>query len=329
MNMGVADQIHQLQPARSAFQQIEEHLDLIEQRLRDGVRISDIATVLGIKPKTLSNGLAQLRKIKRAQAQGSLSRDVSRSEPKAAPSVRGDRLLAKPVADETIPSAGSVARKTSALEQSVPDRGPNSTDYTPDDPLLLEGQWITGEPVRWWSSRRSGDAAPPASPLPLPLRYPLPENLRPAEMPPVPEWAIYDLKEMPGDRLQLPDTGSLFRKWWCYFTPRMPPGACLYGVLPGCDPEAPYGRYLDGRPYKADRSVWGIGQGGATRQKSMIGKVPPGETTPVDLALGFPAAESSQAGQALLLEPPDDPRVVAWKAAARHCGQPTDPPKVT
>lgn len=205
-----------------------------------------------------------------------------------------------------------------------------ASDLSFSDPLELEGTWITGAPVKWWPAPKVSDSAPAECPLPMPLRYALPVELRPKDMPAVPDdWSIYKLTEGKRDKHRLPDTGSVLRKWWCFFSPRLSSTSRLYGVLPGIDPEAPYGRYPDGRPYTSDDEVWGLGQGGAVRQLSMIDKVPPGEVTPVDLFLGFPGSSSSSVGDALLFDPADSPDVLEWKEAAKRCGQPTDPPEVT
>ena len=300
-----------------------------------GLALADIASVLQAEGYPINKGhlVRHLGVIEKTSDRSPGQQDSASATPKT----HSDSRKTKPVGKastsgrSTVDTTGAAPSKArQALpEQSAPNRGQNATDYTPGDPLALEGKWITGEPVRWWTPSPAGDAAPTESPLPMPLRYPLPEALRPKDMPPVPdEWAIYDLKAMPDDRLALPDTGSMFRKWWCYFSPRISSGSRLYGVLPGCDPEAPYGRYPDGRPYENEHGVWGIGQGGATRQRSLIDKVPPGEPTPIDLFLGFPSAEGPNAGY-YLLSNPDDPLILAWKEAARRCGRPTDPPKVT
>lgn len=300
-----------------------------------GLTLEDIAEVLQaegypITPRHLTWHLGAIKKERGALSSTSAQRQPALpletqepDEPSPSPEEPEGRETDMQAERALQQAASSDGRKEAVTKQPAQDRDRNSTEYTAADPLALEGQWLTGAPMRWWTPSRSGDPAPSESPLPMPLRYPLPEELRPEKMPPVPEeWGTYELKAMPGDKLELPDTGSLFRKWWCYFSPRISSSSRLYGVLPGSDPEAPYGRYLDGRPYKADNRVWGIGQGGPARQLSMINKVPPREPTPVGLAFGFPETPSN-AGNS------EEPDVLAWKAAARRCGQPTDPPKAT
>ncbi|MEJ2631880.1 MAG: hypothetical protein P8011_05520 [Acidihalobacter sp.] len=327
--MDTSERLERLSPARPAHDRVAENYDLIERRLSEGVRLSAIADVLGMSPKTLSNGLSLLRKAKGSKPTSSPAAKQSKPAPRF-----GEKVKATPVR-KAAPKVSSEKPATSpdhmpAETEPTPKKATDSLDYSPGDPLELGGTWITGAPVRWWDSAEPGDRTPAESPLPMPLRYVLPEEFRPKDMPPVPaEWTTYEIEAKRGDKLTLPDTGSMFRNWWCYVSPRLSSSSRLYGVLPGVDPEAPFGRYPDGRPYKDEQTVWGLGQGGAIRQRSMIDKIPPGELTPVDLFTGFPTVDDTNIGNALLLDPEDSPRIVAWKEAALKCGQPTNPPEVT
>lgn len=314
--MDTSERLERLSPARPAHDRIEENYDLIERRLSEGVRLSAIADVLGMSPKTLSNGLSLLRKAKG-------------SKPKSGP-VEGKQESSRPEAKQSKPSPTSTTAKPAPAPPAREAKPAPSPDHMPAGAIELDGEWITGERVKWWPPPKVSDGAPAECPLPMPLRYALPVDLRPKDMPAVPDdWSIYKLTAGKRDKHRLPDTGSVLRKWWCFFSPRLSSTSRLYGVLPGIDPEAPYGRYPDGRPYTSDDEVWGLGQGGAVRQLSMIDKVPPGEVTPVDLFLGFPGASSSSVGDALLFDPAESHEVLEWKAAAERCGQPTDPPEVT
>lgn len=205
---------------------------------------------------------------------GSLLRKAKGSKPKSGP-VEGkqesSRLEAKqskppPVEKVKTTPVRKVAPKVSSGKLATP------ANHTPAEALELEGTWITGAPVKWWSAPDVNDSVPAECPLPMPLRYALPVDLRPKDMPAVPDdWSIYKLTAGKRDKHRLPDTGSVLRKWWCFFSPRLSSTSRLFGVLPGIDPEAPYGRYPDGRPYTSDDEVWGLGRCGAPAQHDRQG----------------------------------------------------------
>lgn len=201
----IADDIQQLQPRMSAFQQIEKNYDLIEQRLRDGVPVSSLANVLGIKPKTLSNALAKIRK--------------SASMP-ALPKTPLEPNTEKP----TVPQPQPEPEPDPAVVQAVADkpselRPAKKTKNTPEDPLKLEVfNAVTSEGIE-----KNRDALPP-----IPTDWPMVR------------------KKVNGKETEL------------YQSPKFK----LYSVLPGVDPDAPYGRNEVGVSYNLF--------GGLTR--STIGK---------------------------------------------------------
>lgn len=203
----IADDIQQLQPRMSAFQQIVKNYDLIEQRLRDGVPVSALANVLGIKPKTLSNALAKIRKSASMPALPKTPLEPNTEKP----TVPQPQPEPEPEPDPAVVQA--VADKPSEL------RPAKKTKNTPEDPLKLEVfNAVTSEGIE-----KNRDALPP-----IPTDWPMVR------------------KKVNGKETEL------------YQSPKFK----LYSVLPGVDPDAPYGRNEVGVSYNLF--------GGLTR--SMIGK---------------------------------------------------------
>ena len=205
MVVTIADDIQQLQPRMSAFQQIVKNYDLIEQRLRDGVPVSALANVLGIKPKTLSNALAKIRKSASMPALPKTPLEPNTEKPtvpQPQPEPEPDPAVVQAIADK--PSELRLAKKTK---------------NTPEDPLKLEVfNAVTSEDIE-----KNCDKLPP-----IPTDWPMVR------------------KKVNGKETEL------------YQSPKFK----LYSVLPGVDPDAPYGRNEVGVSYNLF--------GGLTR--SMIGK---------------------------------------------------------
>jgi transposase-like protein len=205
MVVTIADDIQQLQPRMSAFQQIVKNYDLIEQRLRDGVPVSSLANVLGIKPKTLSNALAKIRK--------------------SAPIPVLSKPPLEPNAEKTkAPQPQPEPKPATAVVQAVADKPSElqpakKTKNTPEDLLKLEiSNTAPSDDIE-----KNRDALPP-----IPTDWPMVR------------------KKVNGKETEL------------YQSPKFK----LYSVLPGVDPDAPYGRNEVGVSYNLF--------GGLTR--SMIGK---------------------------------------------------------